>query len=126
MQKCKILIFLTRWRQMRRIVFGDNSPTVFTIFICFIIPFLQSNTSLNQLNSKRIFHQKRRPSKSTDVTSCHQPLFDPLFVPNFWDISLGKKQLFMDGQNSRNVLGDTLCKFRIVNPFTAKVNDGVL
>ena len=89
---------------MRRIVVGDNSPTIFTIVICFIKSFLQASTSLN---STRIFHQNRRSSKSTDVTWRHQPLFDPLFVPNSWDISLGKKQLFMDGQNSRSVLGDT-------------------
>ena len=108
-----------RWRQL-------PNHIIFTIFICFIIPFLKSNISLNQLNSTRIFHQKRRPSKSTDVTWRHQPLFGPFFVPSFWDISLRKKQLFMDGQNSRNVLGDTLCKFRIVNPFTARVNNGVL
>lgn len=92
----KNLEYLTRWRQMRRIVVGDNSPIIFTILIiCFIIPFLQSNTSLN---STRILHQKRK---------AEQIIWRLL---SFWGFLKGKKQLFLDGQNFRNVLGDTYFK----------------
>ena len=51
----------------------DNSPIVFKIFICFAMPFLQSNTSLNAKKHKA----------------------------SLLDIFRAEKQ-FLDDQNSRN------------------------
>jgi len=37
---------------------------------------------------------KQRLSKSTDAKRCHQSFFDPLFIPQFWDIFEGVKAVF--------------------------------
>ena len=110
LQECRIF-------NKMRIVVGDNSPVIFTIFICLIKPFLKSNTSLNPT---RIFHQKRR------LTWRHQPFFDPYSFLVSGTFSRGKSSSFWTAKISETFWETHFFKFRIVNPFTARVSDGVL
>jgi len=87
------------WRQMRRIIIALNSPIICRIFIYLAIPLLQSVTSLNDQN------QKRMQSKLTEVTWLYRPFFHLYLFQVFATFLKGKKQ-FLDGQNLRNFSGD--------------------
>lgn len=54
---------------MRRFIIALNSPIICRIFIYLAVPLLQSVTSLNDQN------QKRMQSKLTEVTWLYQPFF---------------------------------------------------
>ena len=101
---------LNKW-----IIVVDNSPIIFRILINVAIPLLQSDELLNSTENKAMnrAEQNNWPT-SHDVSSLSLILY---LFPVSGTFLKGKRK-FLDGRNSRNVLGDTFNKFIIIVNYT--------
>lgn len=95
----KTVKYLTRWRQIRRIVVVDKSQIIFRIVI---ICFLQSN-NVTEFHKTQTNNQNwnLRLSKSNAFRWRHRPFFHWPFhsFPVYWTFPNGKRQ-FWGSQNS--------------------------